>query len=105
MSMHDLARQATGLASFRQPRPVRVIAVASGKGGVGKTNVSVNLGVAFAAGLLAVLLRDGGVVDPSADYERALEFANACGALAAMDEGARTAPTFEAVEAFLDGQF
>ena len=62
-------------------------------------------GDAFAAGLLAVLLRDGGVVDPSADYERALEFANACGALAAMDEGARTAPTFEAVEAFLDGQF
>ncbi|WP_135853795.1 carbohydrate kinase family protein [Halorussus salinus] len=62
-------------------------------------------GDAFAAGLLAVLLRDGGVVDPSADYERALEFANACGALAAMDEGARTAPSFAEVEAFLDGQF
>jgi len=28
-----------------QSRPVRVLAVASGKGGVGKTNVSVNLGV------------------------------------------------------------
>jgi len=27
------------------PRPVQVIAVASGKGGVGKTNVSVNLSV------------------------------------------------------------
>ena len=39
------------------------------------------------------------------DYERALEFANACGALAAMEEGARTAPSFEDVEAFLDGQF
>ncbi|NGX16245.1 MinD/ParA family protein [Wenzhouxiangella sp. XN24] len=49
MSQHDVARQASGLASFRRPRPVRVIAVASGKGGVGKTNVSVNLGVAFAA--------------------------------------------------------
>ena len=48
MHQPELARQANGLASFRQPRPVRVLAVASGKGGVGKTNVSVNLGVAFA---------------------------------------------------------
>jgi ribokinase len=62
-------------------------------------------GDAFAAGFLAVLLREGGVVGPDADYERALEFANACGALAAMVEGARTAPEFEEVEAFLDGQF
>ncbi|WP_276298926.1 carbohydrate kinase family protein [Halorussus lipolyticus] len=62
-------------------------------------------GDAFAAGFLAVLLRDGSVVGPTADYERALEFANACGALAAMEEGARTAPTFEDVGAFLDGQF
>lgn len=49
MQPSELARQAEGLAAFRRPRPVRVIAVASGKGGVGKTNVSVNLGVAFAA--------------------------------------------------------
>jgi flagellar biosynthesis protein FlhG len=32
-----------------QPKPVRVMAVASGKGGVGKTNVSINLGVCLAA--------------------------------------------------------
>ncbi|NEU55763.1 carbohydrate kinase family protein [Halorussus sp. MSC15.2] len=62
-------------------------------------------GDAFAAGFLAVLLRGGGVLDPDADYERALEFANACGALAAMEEGARTAPAFEEVEAFLDGRY
>jgi ribokinase len=62
-------------------------------------------GDAFAAGFLAVLLREDGVVGADADYERALEFANACGALAAMEEGARTAPSFEDAEAFLDGQF
>lgn len=57
MQQSELGRQASGLACFRQPRPVRVIAVASGKGGVGKTNVSVNLGVAFAAmGRRAMLL-------------------------------------------------
>ena len=62
-------------------------------------------GDAFAAGFLAVLLRAGDAVGPEADYERALEFGNACGALAAMEEGARTAPTWPEVEAFLDEQF
>jgi len=56
-------------------------------------------GDAFAAGFIAVLLEDGG------DYERALEYGNACGALAAQAEGARTSPTFPEVEAFLDRQF
>lgn len=39
-------------------KPVRVIAVTSGKGGVGKTNVSVNLGVSMAAMGKDVMLMD-----------------------------------------------
>ncbi|GKT11154.1 MAG: flagellar biosynthesis protein FlhG [Thiomicrorhabdus sp.] len=39
-------------------QPVRVIAVASGKGGVGKTNVSVNLGVSLSKMGSRVLLMD-----------------------------------------------
>jgi ribokinase len=54
-------------------------------------------GDAFAAGYVATLL-DGG------DHEQALEFANACGALAAREEGARCAPDRETVTAFLDRQ-
>ncbi len=40
--------QATGLRRMVNPTPVRVIAVTGGKGGVGKTNITVNLGVAMA---------------------------------------------------------
>ncbi|MCK5771051.1 MinD/ParA family protein [Algiphilus sp.] len=45
--MHDpIPGQAEGLSS-PETRPVRVLAVASGKGGVGKTNVAVNLALAM----------------------------------------------------------
>lgn len=52
--------QADGLRKMTSvaPRPVKVIAVASGKGGVGKTNVTVNLGVALASQGKQVLLLD-----------------------------------------------
>jgi len=50
--------QAAGLRQITQPKPVRVIAVTSGKGGVGKTNVSVNLAVALADSGKEVMLMD-----------------------------------------------
>jgi flagellar biosynthesis protein FlhG len=51
--------QANGLRQMTsQPRPVKVIAIASGKGGVGKTNVTVNIGVALASQGKEVLLLD-----------------------------------------------
>lgn len=50
--------QASGLRQMVNPRPVRAIAVTGGKGGVGKTNVSVNLGVAAAEIGKKVMLLD-----------------------------------------------
>lgn len=50
--------QAAGLRRLMAPRPVRVIAVTSGKGGVGKTNVSVNLSVALSQAGREVMLLD-----------------------------------------------
>src|ERR1700691_2824343 len=50
--------QAEALAELNSTRPVKVIAVTGGKGGVGKTTVSANLAVAIAAQGRDVMLVD-----------------------------------------------
>ncbi|HEX4871009.1 MAG TPA: MinD/ParA family protein [Nevskiaceae bacterium] len=54
-----IATQAAGLQGLTPAAPVQVIAVTSGKGGVGKTSVSVNLSVALAMSGRKTLLLDG----------------------------------------------
>lgn len=50
--------QASGLRNLTRTKPVKVIAVTAGKGGVGKSNVSVNLAVALAQRNKNVMLLD-----------------------------------------------
>ena len=59
--------QAAGLRRMLNPQPVRVMAVSSGKGGVGKTNVSVNLAVAMQNAGHDVLIMDGDLGLANAD--------------------------------------
>jgi flagellar biosynthesis protein FlhG len=50
--------QADGLRRMIQPRPVKVIAVTGGKGGIGKSSVSVNLAITLARQNRNVMLMD-----------------------------------------------
>lgn len=54
----SLGDQAAGLRNLSRTKPVKVIAVTAGKGGVGKSNVSVNLAVALAQQNKKVMLLD-----------------------------------------------
>ncbi|MCC8998726.1 MAG: P-loop NTPase, partial [Candidatus Contendobacter sp.] len=58
MPSAESTHPATGLSSPNLRRPVRVMCVASGKGGVGKTNVTVNLGLALSLQGQSVMLLD-----------------------------------------------
>ena len=55
------------LSTTVAPRPVRTIAVCSGKGGVGKTSVSINLSVALARANQKVMLLDADLAMANAD--------------------------------------
>jgi len=58
MSESQYPHQAAGLRTITEPKPVQVIAVTSGKGGVGKTNVSVNLAMSLCMRGKSVMLMD-----------------------------------------------
>lgn len=59
MPMSELVGdQASGLRHMMRPSPVQVLAIASGKGGVGKTNVSVNLSVGLSGSGRQTMLFD-----------------------------------------------
>lgn len=59
MLMVETLDQTANLSRMTKPQdPVRVIAVTGGKGGVGKTNISVNLGVSLASQGKNVMLMD-----------------------------------------------
>ena len=50
--------QAEGLRRMKNPHPVRVIAVTAGKGGVGKTNVAINMAMALSHSGKKVMVMD-----------------------------------------------
>jgi flagellar biosynthesis protein FlhG len=59
--------QASGLRGLRRPRPLRIVAITSGKGGVGKSNLAANFAVLAAGQGLSVLLIDAALGLSNAD--------------------------------------
>ncbi|WP_432453608.1 MULTISPECIES: MinD/ParA family protein [unclassified Agarivorans] len=57
-SKHNDFDQASGLRMMQQKNNVKVIAVTGGKGGVGKTNVTLNMGIAMAGQGKRVMVLD-----------------------------------------------
>jgi len=55
---NNVKDQASGLRNISRNKPVKVIAISAGKGGVGKSNISVNLAVGLAQKGNKVLLLD-----------------------------------------------
>ncbi len=55
---NELNDQANNLRRIVSPRPLKIIAISSGKGGVGKTNVSINLALSMAMQGKEVILLD-----------------------------------------------
>ncbi len=58
ISMNNTRDQAEGLRRIVAPKPMKIIAVSSGKGGVGKTNISINLALSMAKQDKEVMLFD-----------------------------------------------
>jgi flagellar biosynthesis protein FlhG len=56
--MVEVLDQAAGLRRLGAPQPVKVVAITGGKGGVGKTLVSVNIGAALAQAGRSTMLLD-----------------------------------------------
>ena len=56
--LHEVPQGIASLPRWERAGPLRVISVTSGKGGVGKSNIVVNLGLALAQRGLNVLLID-----------------------------------------------
>jgi len=71
--MQPTGNQAHGLISRAFVKPVKVIAIASGKGGVGKTSVSVNLAMTLAMGGQDVLLLDADLGLANVDVQLGLQ--------------------------------